>query len=104
MQTSYGTGIISAAYWTLRSSPVSFIEAFPYHAPAQDLPPANCPPLADRAANGRPYGESGRETRGVEDAAPYDGKVPVLSLRASAHTGVAIRNPVPFFSRFQMAI
>ena len=48
------------------------------------------------AANGRRYvGCGGRRRARTAGCRPYGGKVPALSLRASAHTGVAIRNPRP---------
>ena len=40
-------------------------------AAAQDLPPANCPPAADRAVNDRPYG--GNEPYTVVGAGALDG-------------------------------
>ena len=47
-------------------------------------------------------GRCGREARGVEDAAPYGGKVPVLSLRdQSADWSWQSVTPVPFFHVFK---
>ena len=46
-----------------------------------------------RAANGRPYGRCGRAARGVEDAAPYGGKVPFLSFRAQREIRSLILDP-----------
>ena len=50
-----------------------------------------------RTAESRPYGRCGR---GVGDAAPYGGKVLVLSLRGPVRP-VAIRFPRPLFNVFK---
>jgi len=43
--------------------PGTFNAAFLIVAAAPDLPAANCPPMADRTANGRPYGGERKKDR-----------------------------------------
>ena len=56
------------------------------------------PVRAKVASNARRYGGYRRE---AAKRRPLRREGPILSLRASAHTGVAIRNPVPFFNVFK---
>ncbi len=58
-------------------------------------------PRCGGTGNPSPGADAGGVPRGVVGAAPYGGKVPNLSLRASAHTGVAIRVPRPFSNVFK---